>query len=240
MSTEFTDKVVIITGATGNLGRAVVSRFDAAAARLVLVDLRREACEELASTLSGPSSRYMPENADLGDPDEVEKLVERIEKNWGRIDVLAHTVGGFAMGDPVHAGKLDVWDRMMALNARSLYITCGRVARHMVDHEVQGRIIAILARAGLKGAANMGAYTASKAAAQRIIESMAQELRDHHITVNGIMPSIIDTPINRRDMPNADFSKWVKPEQIAATIHFLASEAASAITGESVGVYGRV
>ena len=119
----------------------------------------------------------------------------------------------------------------MYLNARILFVTLGRVAKHMVDNNIQGSITTILAKTGLSGAKNTAAYAASKAAAQRIMESMALELKEHDIRVNGVMPSIVDTPANRESMPNADFSRWVTPEQIADTMAFLSSDGAEAISG---------
>jgi len=127
----------------------------------------------------------------------------------------------------------------MALNARSVYVTCGAAARHMVERGTAGSIVVVLARAALKGAKNQAAYTASKAAAQRVVESMAAELLDYGIRVNAVMPSTIDTPANRASMPNADFSRWVPPAQIADVIFFLASAAAAPISGDSIAVYGR-
>ena len=114
-----------------------------------------------------------------------------------------------------------------------------RIARHMVEKNVSGKIVIVLARSGLKGSSNHGAYTASKAAAQRIMESMSAELRDKGINVNGVLPSTIDTPSNRESMPNADFSKWVAPEELASAIAFLASDQARAIHGTSLEVYNR-
>lgn len=235
MSGQFSGKTVMITGAAGAVGSAVVRKFAGEGANLVLVDLHREGAEKLAQDLGLSSVLILA--ADMGQPDAADDAVTQAEARFGAIHALAHIAGGFAMGDPVHAGNIDVFERMIYLNARLTYVACGRVARSMVEKEVAGSIVAVLARSGLKGGKNMAAYTASKAAAQRIIESMAQELMPHNIRVNGIMPSTVDTPANRRDMPNADFSKWVSPTQLAEAIAFLSSDAASAITGESLGVY---
>ena len=234
MAHEMTGKVVIVTGAGGNLGSAVARRFAAAGAALVLVERDAALLAELAAELGGLAAA-----ADVTDPASVDALVARVEAERGRIDGLVHTVGGFAAGQPVHAGDLEVWDRMMNLNARSVYITAGRVARHLVERQAAGRIVAILARNAFKGTARAAAYSASKAAAQRVIESMAAELGGLGIGVNGIAPSTVDTPANRASMPNADFSKWVQPAEIAEAALFLASDAASAINGVTLEVYAR-
>src|SRR5690606_26578292 len=140
----------------------------------------------------------------------------------------------------VHETDISVLEKQIYLNTRIVFITLGHVARYMLDKRVKGSMTVILAKTGLAGAKNTAAYAASKAAAQRIVESMALELREHDIRVNGVMPSIADTEANRKSMPNSDFSKWVTPEQIADTIAFLASDAASAISGQAIGVYNKV
>jgi NAD(P)-dependent dehydrogenase (short-subunit alcohol dehydrogenase family) len=234
MAGEFDKKVVLVTGAGGNLGQAVARRFAQAGAKLYLVERKPETLRALLSELGGEGGA-----ADVTDPASIDELVQKVEAAYGRIDVLAHTVGGFAAGQPVHEAGLDVWDKMMNLNARSVFVTCGRVARHMVEHQVQGRIVAILARNAYKGTARNGAYSASKAAAQRILESMAAELKENGITVNGIAPSSIDTPQNRAASPNADYSKWVQPEEIADAVAFLASDAARPVSGVTLDIYGR-
>lgn len=235
---DFADKTIMITGAAGNVAGGIIDKFARMNARLALVDYDRD---QLAERLNG---RNLPDplllGADLGKPEEVHETIQQITERFGQIDVLAHTVGGFAMGDPVHALDMDAFHKMMYLNAQITYVTCGAVAAHMIDKGVQGAMVAILAKAGLSGGANMASYSASKAAAERIVQSMAQELKEHHIRINGIMPSIVDTPLNRQDMPKADFSKWVTPAQIADAVAFLASPDAEAISGVSLPVYNRV
>jgi NAD(P)-dependent dehydrogenase (short-subunit alcohol dehydrogenase family) len=233
MAGELAGKVVMITGASGNLGSAAAERFGSAEAKLALVD-RSKGGEAPPAT-----GTRLTVSADVTDPASVDTAVQQIVAHFGQIDVLIHTVGGYAAGKPVHEAGIEVWEKMMTLNARSVYVTCGSVARHMIEKGVKGRIVVVLARAALKGTTNHAAYTASKAAAQRIIESMAAELLDKGITVNAVLPSTIDTPPNRQSMPNADFSKWVTPEQIADAMAFLASDSASAISGDSIQIYGR-
>jgi len=166
-------------------------------------------------------------------------VLRDIESQMGPVQALVHTVGGYAAGQPVHAGRMDVFDKMMALNTRVLYLVCGKVAAHMLEHGIPGSISMILARGARQGTKNHAAYAASKAAGARIMESMAAELRDKHIRVNGISPSVVDTPPNREAMPNADFDAWVKPAQIGDLAVFLASDASAAITGTEIVIAAR-
>lgn len=235
MADEFANKVVMVTGANGNVGQAVARRFAQEGAKVVLVGRKASELEDLAKELDG-----MVGVADVTDPISVEALVKQVEGSYYRIDVLAHTVGGFASGQPVHEAALDVFDKMMTLNARSVWVTCGQIAKHMVENNVQGRIIAVLSKNAYKGSAKSAAYSAAKAAAQRILESMAAELSSAGVTVNGVVPSMIDTPQNRASSPNADYSKWVQPEEIADAILFLASDKARSINGISMDIFGRM
>lgn len=232
----FEGKVVLVTGASGNLGQVVAREFAAQGAKLVLVAREAEALKALAGELPTES---MTEAADLGDVASVDALVQRVEAQFGGIDVLAHTVGGYAAGKPVHETDIDTLEKMLSLNVRPVFVTAGRVAKSMVERGTGGKIVVVLAKAALKGGAKNGAYTASKAAAQRLVESMALELRDLGINVNAVLPSIIDSPANRADMPNADTSKWVTAQEVADAMLFLASPAADKIHGASLEVYGR-
>lgn len=237
--TDMTGKTVIVTGATGNLGSAVVTAFAATGANIALVDTNAERTAHLIESLGGDSTRFLGAPADLSSPEAVDGLLQQVQDHFGGIHALAHTVGGFAAGTPTHETGLDVFDKMMLLNARIVYLVAGKVAHHMVQHATPGSLNIVVARVALRGAATMSAYSASKAAALRIVESMALELRDHHIRVNAVSPSIIDTPANRASMPNADFTKWVQPAQIADLMTFLASDAGSAITGAHIEINGQ-
>jgi len=228
--TNLTDKTFLITGASGNVGRAIAHTFAKAGAKLALVDVNTDALNTLIAEIDGDSSRYRAFNVDLGNPEAIDTLLA----DMGAIDGLVHTVGGFAMGDPVHATKLDVFDRMMTLNARIVYLLAGKVASHMIAKGVKGSISIMLARSGGKGAKNQAAYTASKAAATRIMESMALELKEHGIRVNGVSPSIIDTPQNRSSMPNTPPGNWVSPAQIGDLMMFLATN--DAMTGANIEI----
>ena len=240
MPTEFDGKVVMVTGASGGLGRAVVRRFYEAGASLALVERRKNAAAEaMPADMTIDDSRWFTVTGDVCDKDNMAAAVAQIGAHYGRIDALAHTVGGYTGGQAVHDVDLDVWHRMLTLNATSVYITAGTVAGYMLQHNIQGHMVAVLARHAHEGQKNHAAYGASKAAAQRILQSMAKELLEHGINVNGVIPGTIDTPANRASMPNADFDKWVQPEAIADAILFLCSPRASHISGDSLAVYGR-
>jgi NAD(P)-dependent dehydrogenase (short-subunit alcohol dehydrogenase family) len=229
--TSLTDKTYLITGATGNVGRAIARTFAEAGAKLALVDMNMDAINALISEIGGNHKAF---SADLGNPEAIDTLLAGIGESFGAVDGLVHTVGGFAMGDPVHAVNLDVFDRMMTLNARIVYLLAGKVASHMIEKGVKGSISIMLARSGGKGAKNQAAYTASKAAATRIMESMALELKEHGIRVNGVSPSVIDTPQNRASMPNVTPDNWVSPAQIGDLMVFLATN--SAMTGANIEI----
>lgn len=234
---DFSDQVVLVTGAGGNLGQAVARAFHAAGAQLVLVDLDLEQLEEAFPDLAD-SEACLFAAADLTDNGTVEGMMYEAVKHFDRIDVLANIAGGFTMGPLVHETPVETWDFMLNLNARTAFLTGRAVIPHMLQ-QGHGKIISVAARAGLEGAAKTAPYTISKSAVIRLTESMAAELKDRGINVNCIMPSTIDTPENRQAMPKADHSKWVPPEDIAGVILFLASDAARAVQGAAVPVYGR-
>ena len=229
---RFKGKTVLVTGAAGNLGKAVASAFAAEGASLVLFDIDDKTLKA-AYPAGGPV--MVPVN--LLDPASVAKAVESALKQCGRIDVLANIAGGFRMGDPVHSTPVDTWRLMIELNAGTVMNMARAVVPGMLGAG-GGKIVSVAATAGLGGKPDMGAYSASKAAVIRLTESMAGELRDKGINVNCVMPSIIDTPQNRADMPSADPKKWVAPSALAEVIMFLASDAASAVHGAAVPVVG--
>ncbi|MFW5690992.1 MAG: SDR family NAD(P)-dependent oxidoreductase [Chloroflexota bacterium] len=233
---DLNGKVVLVTGASGNIGQGVVRAFAAAGAKLALVDLNKRDCEAVIAQMDTDvdKSRFMPFGADLSVPEAVDRLLQEVTDSLGTIDHAVHTAGGFAMGDPVHAKNISVFDKMMNLNAKLIYIVGGRLGAYMKDNNVQGSISVVLARAGKSGAKNMAAYTASKAAATRLMESMAAELREFRIRVNGVSPSIVDTPPNRDAMSDANFDNWVKPQQIGDLMVFLARN--EAMTGANVEI----
>ncbi len=236
--TESTARVVLITGASGNLGAAVARGFQAAGAQLVLADRAANRLPDLFPDLAASRQHMLCGSVDATDPGMVQRWVDAAIARFGRIDVLANTIGGYKAGAPTHETSLETWDFMMNLNARTAFIASRAVLPQMLQ-QGSGRIIHTAARAALVGTANHSAYNASKSVVVRLVESMAAEYKHHGITINCVLPGTIDTPQNRSDMPNADGSKWVPPAAIADAFVFLASDEASHITGAALPVYGR-
>lgn len=227
-------QVVMITGAAGTLGRAVAASFAAAGARLALLDV---AAKGLEAAYGADSDEQLLLAVDLVDKEAVAKAVEAITHKFGGIQVLANVAGGFRMGPAVHETPDELWKAMMDMNAGTVAITVRAVVPGMLAAG-KGKIVNIGAMGGLVGRGHMGAYSASKSVVIRLTESLSAELRDHGINVNCVLPSIIDTPANRADMPDADPKRWVAPEALADVILFLASDKARAIHGAAVPVVG--
>lgn len=235
--TESTQPVVLVTGAAGNLGRAVAKAFAATGARLALLDLSVEGLEHSAADLpTGSDVQTYPTN--LTDPLEVANSVEAIVTHFGKIDVLANIAGGFTMGPLIQDTEDRDWEFMFNLNLRSVFYTCREVLPHMLAAE-GGRIINISARAAKEGKGRMGPYCASKAGVITLTEALAAENKYDNINVNCILPGTIDTPQNRAAMPDANYSHWVTPEAIADVVLFLSSPAARSVTGAAIPVYGQ-
>jgi NAD(P)-dependent dehydrogenase (short-subunit alcohol dehydrogenase family) len=236
---ELGGKIAVISGAGGNLGLAVVRRLHTENIKLALID-RNE--DRLRQTLRGAGiddSGVLIGPVDLTKKAEIDPFVDSVAAKFGRIDILIHTAGGYKPGAPVHEMDESVWDFLIDLNLKIAFLLGAAVARCMIAKGNKGRIINISGRAALGGGATISAYSAAKAGLLRLTESMSGELLDKGITVNAIMPSVIDTPQNRQSDPNADFSKWVSPESLADVIAFLASDAARDISGAAIPVYGR-
>jgi NAD(P)-dependent dehydrogenase (short-subunit alcohol dehydrogenase family) len=235
MATTMAGKVVVVTGAFGVLGAAVARRFASLGARAALVDVASQPSVELAGEFSG--GHLLLGGVDLANFDATRKCIAAIAMRFGGIDVLANVAGGFRW-ETFEDGDVETWDQLYAMNLRTAVVSC-RAALPALLERGAGRIVNIGAGAAIRAGIGMGAYAASKAGVQRLTEALAEELKDRGITVNAILPGTIDTPRNRLDMPDADFSRWVLPEAIADVIAFLASEEAAAITGASIPVIGR-
>jgi NAD(P)-dependent dehydrogenase (short-subunit alcohol dehydrogenase family) len=225
-------RTVIVTGAAGNLGKAVAHAFADRGANLVLVDLERKSLER---AFEAENERRSFVSADLLETAGAASVAQAAIARFGRIDVLCNIAGGFRMGEMVHETSDENWNFLFDLNARTVLHTVRAVVPHMLSAG-GGKIVNVGAFAAQKGAARMGAYTASKATVIRMTEAMAAELREKNINVNCVLPTIIDTPENRAAMPKADPAKWVAPSDLANVIVFLASDAARAVHGAAVPV----
>jgi len=235
---DFDKKIVMITGASGNLGIATLKAFHNHGVKLALLAIDADRIPELVPSLTETSMEFLFLSVNLTVQDEVENAVDKIMAKFGRIDALINIAGGYKEGNPVHETPTEILDYLFDLNFRTTFNSSKAVIKHMLKQN-SGSIINIAARAGLAGAAKMGVYSASKSAVIRLTESMAAELKHQGIRVNCILPGTIDTLQNRKDMPDSDFDRWVQPEAIADVILFLASDQARAITGASIPVYGR-
>jgi NAD(P)-dependent dehydrogenase (short-subunit alcohol dehydrogenase family) len=222
-------RTVMLTGAAGNLGRAVAGAFAGAGDNLVLLDLKRGALQD--------GERQIFIDTNLLDAQSVQAAVDKAVQRFKRIDILCNIAGAFRMGSPVHETTDKDWNFLVDVNVRSVL----NMARAVVPVMLKvggGKIVNIGAFAAQKGAANMGAYVAAKSAVIRLTETMAAELREKNINVNCVLPTIIDTPENRAAMPDADPKRWVAPNDLAQVIVFLASDAARAIHGAALPVTG--
>jgi NAD(P)-dependent dehydrogenase (short-subunit alcohol dehydrogenase family) len=226
---------LIVTGGTGGLGQGVCRELLAAGHRLVVTwvveteaDLMRELFREEALALR---------RVDVLDPAAMTALAEEIEAEAG-LAGLVHLVGGYHDGDPVATLDLAAWDRQIELNLRSLAIAMRAVMPALIRAD-GGRVVAVSSRAAVRPFAGASAYAASKAGVIAAVSAAAEEVKDRGITVNCVLPSVIDTPGNRAAMPDADPSRWVRAEEIGAVIRFLCSPGAAAVSGAAIPVYGR-
>ena len=223
------DPVIIITGGHGVLGSAVAAAAAGQGWRVAVIDHARDDAPGAALTLSG---------VDLTDAGQAEQAVQAVADSLGRIDALLNIAGGFVW-QTMEDGDPAAWGRMHALNLTTV-LNASRAALPWLKQAPEGRIVNVGAAGAVKAAAGMGAYAASKAGVHRLTESLAEELKDTSVTVNAVLPSIIDTPANRADMGEANAHKWVRPDDLAAVMLFLASPAARAVTGALIPVTGRV
>jgi NAD(P)-dependent dehydrogenase (short-subunit alcohol dehydrogenase family) len=226
--------LVVITGAAGALGRVVARTFAQAGHPLLLVDYAEGALQSAYADFKGEKQFAV---ADLTNLEATRAALAPILEKAGPAGVLCNIAGGFAMGTDVHDQDDAIWKRMMDMNVSTLLNTCRVVVPSMLQGG-KGKIINVSAASATSGKGSMGAYCASKSAVARITESMAQELRGKGINVNAVAPSIIDSPANRADMPDADPANWVSPQQLADIMVFLASDSASAIHGAVIPVVG--
>jgi NAD(P)-dependent dehydrogenase (short-subunit alcohol dehydrogenase family) len=229
------DKVVIVTGAFGALGRVVVRTLVAHGAKLALVDAAPAVPEALAGEFAG---QLLLPGVDLASQSATQAMVAKVVARHAGIDGVVNIAGGFRW-ETVAEGDPATWDAMFTVNVKTALHVCRASLPHLLARP-SGRIVNIGAGAAAKAAAGMGAYAASKSGVLRLTEALSEETKERGLTVNAILPGIIDTPANRKDMPQADTSRWVTPEAIADVVSFLLSDAARAITGAGIPVLGRL
>ena len=231
-------RFVVVTGGTGVLGTAVTAAFLKKGYQVAVPYIHEREIERFEKQLGDLKAKVTLIRANVIVEAEVKDLFQTVLDEFGQIDILANIVGGFIGGIPVSEMDEEKWDFMMDMNLKSVFLCCKAALRHMTAQQY-GKIVNVSARAGLSGIGGLGAYCASKSGVRTLTESIAEEVKDLGVNVNAIMPSIIDTPGNRKAMPDADPDSWVPPGEIAKVILFLSSDDAAIINGAAIPVYGR-
>jgi NAD(P)-dependent dehydrogenase (short-subunit alcohol dehydrogenase family) len=224
-------KVIAITGGFGALGRVTADMLMAKGARVAMLDIAA------APDVGIDSSRLMIGGVDARDPESIAGALSQTVTAFGALHGLVNLAGGFRW-EKLSAQSLPTWDRMYAVNLRTAVVACAAVIPHLLA--TRGRIVNVGAAAAAFANAGMGAYTAAKAGVARLTEALSEELKEQGVNVNAVLPSIIDTPANRADMPDADYKRWVAPADLASVIAFLLSDEATAVTGALIPVKGKV
>jgi NAD(P)-dependent dehydrogenase (short-subunit alcohol dehydrogenase family) len=226
MKWHFNKKVIVVAGGCGTLGRAVVELFIKGGARIIVIDR-----ELPVNGMGHPHTEYCA--LDVLNEQQVAGFFEQLEQ----FDALVNTVGGYAAGEPVEKLNLEVFESQLNVNLKSAFLLTKHAIKALSGHG--GRIVHVASRAAVESGANSFAYSTSKLGVLRLVEAAAAENRGRNININCVMPSIIDTPANRRAMPDASHDRWPKPEQIARVIAFLVSDQAELISGAAIPVYGK-
>lgn len=233
-------RVVVVTGATGALGRVVVKRLLEAGASVAAVHRSEERFRDLVGFAGGTPEALVGFKADVTSEADVRDMVGQVVRRYGRVDALMNLVGGYRGGADVAATGEDDWDFLMRTNLKSAFL-CSRAVLPLMMKTGSGRIVCVAARPAIekRGRAKSGAYAVSKAGIVVLMETIAEETKKSGITANCIVPGTIDTPKNRTEIAGGDFSKWVDPGEIAEVLLFLVSEASSVISGAAIPVFGK-
>ena len=232
------DRVILVAGGTGGLGRAVALAFLGEGGRVAVTYRTAAELDALKSAAGEQAARLTGHPTDVTDHAAVGALVDELVARHGRLDALVNTVGAWAGGAKLWEMDAEMLDRMLSANLRSGYVLA-RAAVPVMLKQGYGAIVNVASRAALVHGPGESAYAASKAAAVALIDSLAADLKGTGVRANSILPGIIDTEANRRAMPRADFSKWPKPEEIARVVLFLCGDDAKLIHGASIPVYGQ-
>lgn len=233
-----TGKTAWVTGATGGVGPSVVRALAQAGAAIVVTAPAEASLEVLAREVQVPPERWLAVPADLTDYGAAAAAVAEATARFGGVDILVAVAGGWRGGKPVAETDLETVKWLLDINFLTAFNACRAVLPGMLERN-WGRIVTFGARSAVTGGARSGAYAASKAALVALTQSIAAEIRQTGVTANTLLLSTVDTPANRASMPEADYSKWVAPEQIASVVRFLCEEHAASINGAAIPVYGR-
>jgi NAD(P)-dependent dehydrogenase (short-subunit alcohol dehydrogenase family) len=234
------NRIAIVTGGTGALGRAVVENFLIAGAKLAVPYIVDAEVPILQKQLGDrfPASAVFLKKTDVADEAQAAAFVADVVSKWRKVDILVNLVGGFWGGKPIAETSLSEWQSMFDLNLKPTFLYCCAVVPIMKQNK-WGRIVSVASRSGLQGAGEYAAYAVSKGAIATFTASLAQEVLDDGVMVNAIAPSTIDTEANRAAMPKAKHENWVKPADIAKTIAYLCSDDCRVTSGAVIPVYGR-
>ena len=234
---EHPERTVLVAGGTGGLGRAVSLAFLENGDRVAATYRNEAELSELRAAAGEDEARLSGHAVDVTRESDVRALVEMLVERHGGIDVLVNAVGGYGGGGKLWKEDDALLERMLGLNLRSGYALARAVVPRMIERG-RGAIVNVAARAAVDHAAGLASYSASKAAAVALVDALAADLKGTGVRANSILPSIIDTPPNRKAMPKADFSKWPRPEEIARVVLFLCGDDARLISGAAIPVYG--
>jgi NAD(P)-dependent dehydrogenase (short-subunit alcohol dehydrogenase family) len=232
------DEVVLVTGGAGNVGRSVTEAFLRRGARVVVPLYRTDHPASLDALRQSHPDRVHTFALDLTTERGAEQAVGQVIEWGGRISAVAHLMGGYAGGLPLAETPIDVWDRMMDLNLKSAWLVARSVLPRMVQ-QGGGALVFVSSRAAIQDRKGHGAYSIAKSALITLAQTIAEEYGPQGIRANVVLPGTIDTEANRRSSPDADYSRWTPPAQIAEVIAFLASPESAAVSGATIPVYGR-
>lgn len=231
---DFSNKVVLVTGGTGALGRALVKKFINSSARTI--SSFRD--DKEAENLKSENGKVELIKMDITNEEQILKTIPTIVERFGTVNILVNVVGGYLGGRNITELGLSDWETMMDLNLKSAFLISKHVIPVMKSTGNGGKVVHISSRTGLKSEGSDSAYAASKAGLIRFVESISQEFKEYNINVNCILPSIIDTEANRKAMPKAEFSKWLSTDDLANVVLFLCSTDAKVINGAAIPTYG--
>jgi NAD(P)-dependent dehydrogenase (short-subunit alcohol dehydrogenase family) len=237
LNISFAGRVVVVAGGTGGLGRSVSLAFLQEGAKVIVTYRKDEEFRALNDSAGPNASSLEGRHVDVSDEVATGEFINGVVAEYGALDVLVNTVGAYAGGVKLWDMTTKVFDQMLALNLRSGYVLARAVMPAMLKAG-RGSIVNVAAKAAIDHGAGAAAYAASKAAAVALMDSLAADARGTGVRINSILPSIIDTAVNRLAMPDADFAAWPKPRDIAQVVLFLSSDLAKTIHGASVPVYG--
>ncbi len=238
MTNDFAKRVIIVTGGTGALGQSVVQQLLDRGAQVITTYTKKEELDVLAAKLSAEAEeRLTPFHVDVTNQKAVHELVEHVVNQFHRIDGLANLVGGYR-SQPFVKISWEDWQSQLNLNLHSAFLMSQAVLPTMINANY-GRIVSVGSRGAIQAANDSAAYNVSKVGLMWLMESIGNEVKQHNITCNSVLPSIMDTPQNRQAAPDVDYTKWVRTDEVAQTICYLLSDLASGTSGAKIPIYGK-